>query len=388
MWLLTGSEGLDDFNKRISDHLRRDCHYFERRGDGVVVVHSAVVDTMKSLSQRPECQAGETALRDLLSLVRTKLLIVAVDSSSLMDPKVRHDDRAHTNAQVRADSSILKRELGRIIERGYEKQDYWFKTEFEVSHTGSDRQEGTSVQATPGAGPTLSKPSTVVDLDQSDKTPDPAQQPSTEVTQHIEPTIDHEAQGLEEALIDSTPSATFSQIGSRDAVAGEPPMREDGVHIALSSTEGRLDTEYITGPKSAQATVQFQVVVDDIMSSASSALPSLESENAMSAETGVHTSTDLTVPTMFGSIDQKISKVKVGGGDVDQYSAAGSAAPYVDEYVDIITTSLLRDVDPEDLNAVQAELPSLLKECAIRIGHEDHSPFHREMMFFAHKYHG
>lgn len=147
MWLLTGSEGVEDFNKRIVDHLRRDWHYFERRGDGLVVVHSAVVHAMKSLSQQPDFQAGETTLGDLLSIVRTKMLVVAVNSSSLIEPEVLHGDRVHANAPARADSSIVKRELGRIIESGHEKQDYWLKIEFKVLHTASDRQEGTNLQA-------------------------------------------------------------------------------------------------------------------------------------------------------------------------------------------------------------------------------------------------
>lgn len=401
VWLLTGSGGLDHFNKRIVDHLRRDCHYFETRGDRVVV-HSAVVDTMKSLSQRPECQAGETALGDLLSLVRSRLLVVAVNSSSLMEPEVQDGNRAHTNAQVRADSSILKRELGRIIERGYKKQDYWLKTRFEVPRTETNRQEGTKVQATPGDSPRISKPATGVDTDKSDKAPYPAQQNSTEVTSAIESVFDNKAQGLGVALIDSTPGANFSQSGgSRNTFAGEPPKRDD-VHSATSSTEGRLDAENIpheglrtdeplsardAGTKPVQGTVQPQVAIDDIMRSESSAPPSHEFRNVMSSETGLHPSTDLTVPTTFGSIDQEIFKVDVGTEDADQYSAAGSAAPHVDQYVDIITTSLLLDVDPEDLLTVEGELPSLLKECAIRIGHENPSIFHREMMFFTHKYH-
>lgn len=60
----------------------------------------------------------------------------------------------------------------------------------------------------------------------------------------------------------------------------------------------------------------------------------------MSSETGAHTSTDLTIPTIFGSINQQISNVNVAAGDADQYSDAGSAAPYVHQYVDIITRSL------------------------------------------------
>lgn len=343
-------------------------------------MHSAVADTMESLSQRLGNSEGDTALGDLLSLVRTELLVVAVNSSGHIEHKVQHSNRAHTNAQMRADSSTLKKRLGRIIQRGDWSPGYWLKPEFEARHT--------IAQASPRDRPVVLRPSTGVGTDQSDKAPDPAQRISTEIRPDIEPTLFHEAQELEGALIDSTPGATFSRSTSQDTVVGEPPKQGNDVHTENSSMEGRVDAENITSPEPAQGTVQLQVAIDDIMSSDSSAPPSFEFRNAMSSETGVHTFTDLTVPTTSGGIGQEVSKVNSATGDVDQYSAAGSAAPYVDQYVDIITTSLLHDVDSEDLLTIEAELPSLLKECAIRIGHENHSAFHREMMFFAHKHHG
>lgn len=143
-----------------------------------------------------------------------------------------------------------------------------------------------------------------------------------------------------------------------------------------------------TVPTPVLGTVQSRVAIYDTVRPGSSAALTHDSTNAISSKTGTYASTNLTVPTTFGNIDQEISKPYAGLEDGDQYSAAGSTAPYDDQYVDIITMSLLRDLDPEDLLAVEPTLPSLLKECAIRIGHEDHSAFHRQMMFFAHQNHG
>lgn len=240
---------------------------------------------MQSLSQRLECQAGKTALGDLLRIVRTKLLVVALEPSGLVKPKIPAHKGASAEAQVRADSSTLRMDLAEIIKRGTEERDYWLNDA--PTHWLSSR-------IPPGS----------------------------------------------ESLVDVPDSTVYSQLA-----------------------------------------------IDDNISSGSSAASSLDYTNAVSSKTGAHISTNPTVPTTSGNTDQEISDAKADTKGDDQYSAAGSAAPYNDQYVDVITTTLLRDLGQEDLLAVETILPSLIKECAIRIGHEDRNAFHRKMMFFAHQHH-
>lgn len=314
VWLLGGSQGLDEFNKRIVDEFGKQCHYFEREmkggkgGKGGSVVHRAVLDTMQSLSRRPECQAGKTALGDLLRIVRTKLLVVALDSSGLVKPEIPAHKGASAEAQVRANSSTLSRDLAGIIKRGTEDRDYWLNVDFKIANKERDQTEWATSQSSKAPAPT-------------------------------------------------------HWLSSR----GTP-----GSELLVDVPVG---------------TVYSQLAIDDNISSGSSAASSLDYTNAASSKTGAHISTNPTVPTTSGNIDQEISDAKAATKDDDQYSAAGSAAPYNDQYIDVITTTLLRDLGQEDLLAVETMLPSLLKECAIRIGHEDRNAFHRKMMFFAHQHH-
>lgn len=332
VWLLEGSKGLRDFHKRIVNSSTREGSFFEterKNGQFSPSVNSAVLATMQSLSQRPECQARETALGDLLGIVRTKLLVVALDPISPVEPKVS-DNGADTKAQVRADSSTLKRDLAGIIKRA-EKQDYWLKTEFKMPGTERVHQGGSPYS---------------------------------------------------NARI---PPAQTDESLTTESSAGEGLGAEHLAH-EVDPTEDNISASSIV-PNPVRGTIHSHAAIYNAVRPGSSAALSLDSTNAVSSKTDAYVSTNLTVPDTFGSIDQEISKVNADTEDDDQYSAAGSAASYDDQYVDIITTSLLRDLDPEDLLAVKAILPSLLKECAIRIGHEDHSPFHRKMMFFAHQHH-
>lgn len=125
VWLVYGTRGLDDFNKKIVDHLGHDCHYFEKGRDGRVKVHPEVVSTMKALSKDSQCKRGETALGDLLNLVSTRLLVIQLE---LGEGGV-NDQHANTQAQSRANSTELRKELDSIIRHGNKKQAYWFKGE-------------------------------------------------------------------------------------------------------------------------------------------------------------------------------------------------------------------------------------------------------------------
>lgn len=126
VWLVSGVDGLDDFNKRIVDHLRRDSHYFEEGKHGEVKVHSQVRATMKTLSEMPQCRRGETALGDLLELVSTRLLVVELEDKK-MGKGGTSDKHANTQGRARADSKEVREALDSII--GNRKPAYWLKGE-------------------------------------------------------------------------------------------------------------------------------------------------------------------------------------------------------------------------------------------------------------------
>ena len=128
VWLVSGTKGLDEFNEKIVDHLRRKSHYFEDGPDGKVKVHSEVLATMEALSKNPQCRWAETALGDLLKVVRTRLLVVGLEEK---DPggETANDNGANTRGQSRADSTGLRTELDSIIRLGNENPAYWLEGE-------------------------------------------------------------------------------------------------------------------------------------------------------------------------------------------------------------------------------------------------------------------
>lgn len=128
MWLVSGIEGLNEFNKKIVDHLLRDSQYFEEERHGEVKVHPHVRATMQTLSKMPHCRLGETALGDLLNLVSTRLLVVDLEDKKL-GQEMASDKHANTQDRARADSKEVREALDSIIKQGNRKQAYWLKGE-------------------------------------------------------------------------------------------------------------------------------------------------------------------------------------------------------------------------------------------------------------------
>lgn len=129
VWLLHGSKGLDKFNKDIVNEMGNQCHYFEKektKGETTYKIHTAVLTTMDSLSQLPECEDGETALGDLLMVVRAKLLVVDLGASTLGKGQ-NLDDAANIKINTRIPANRLKEDLEEIIRRGAKNEAYWLK---------------------------------------------------------------------------------------------------------------------------------------------------------------------------------------------------------------------------------------------------------------------
>ncbi|KAK4171486.1 putative Serine/threonine-protein kinase [Triangularia setosa] len=129
IWLLYGSDNLERFNSQIIDEGRHRSHWFKVDKDkDHAYVHSHVQATIKALYLDPECKT-DTALRELLAIVETKLLVVELDPpatpvSSLAPPK--------STAGSRAYSQELMTRLDDIVARGSTDETYWF--------TGTNRQ--------------------------------------------------------------------------------------------------------------------------------------------------------------------------------------------------------------------------------------------------------
>lgn len=130
VWVVYGTKELDKFNRRIVNDFSQQCHYFEvekRNGETSFRVHTAVSAMMDKLAQRTECTAGDTALGDVLSVVRTRLLVVALDGGTFGKGKTHVT--ADSQVQTRADSRTLRKDLDEIIKKGDTNELYWLQGE-------------------------------------------------------------------------------------------------------------------------------------------------------------------------------------------------------------------------------------------------------------------
>lgn len=130
--MVYGTRQLNTFNDKIVNEFGKECHYFEmEKRNGVVSsrVHNAVCEMMDKLAQRPECKAGNTALGDLLEVVRTRLLVVRLGPPTFEKGKPQKFD---VNTQIqRADAMTLKAKLDDILRIGNQNPSYWVKGETE-----------------------------------------------------------------------------------------------------------------------------------------------------------------------------------------------------------------------------------------------------------------
>lgn len=86
VWLLYGYEQLQEFKARIKGTLEEPCSFFvieqkDTTASLVAHIHPAVQACLDSMSEDPECM-GDSALADLLDIVKTKLLVVKLPQHS------------------------------------------------------------------------------------------------------------------------------------------------------------------------------------------------------------------------------------------------------------------------------------------------------------------
>jgi len=130
IWLLYGNQTLEIFNEKIVDKSGLKTHWFgfeqsTRPGDhrSRVSVHCNIQDTMQALSKDQECDS-DTAMRDLLEIVRAKLLVVELGAAIAMGAK--------SGTGRRITSYELSKCLQEMAKKGETNEHYWF--------TGKSRQ--------------------------------------------------------------------------------------------------------------------------------------------------------------------------------------------------------------------------------------------------------
>lgn len=130
IWLLHGTDTLDKFNNdwlRMQDHST--ATYFKRLTPKRTTVHPVVQRIMGALLEDPECR-GETAVGDLLRLVKDRMLVVGLESGThLTVPGMT----AYPDSEgARATSKELLEELSKILVHAKDSS-YWF--------TGNSRED-------------------------------------------------------------------------------------------------------------------------------------------------------------------------------------------------------------------------------------------------------
>ena len=140
VWLLYGYHDLMKFNDSIKSSVEESSPYFKVGIDNVAHVHPVVRACMDHIFKDPECtgNGGNTAIRDLLDIVKTNLLVVhlpqhrasnlasiagnvaVTDTDSRLSPTYR------PIGPTRATASHFHNLLDDMIGKGKEDESYWF----------------------------------------------------------------------------------------------------------------------------------------------------------------------------------------------------------------------------------------------------------------------
>lgn len=160
IWILYGIEGLESFQNQAedigliegsgeNDFFATAFYKFRNHGFEVNDVAEQWMDKIQT--HDPEFKnSKKTALSDLLKFVKTRLLIVRNEEDHLEGGIGTHQERRDGNGGSRASASVLKKELGDMIERGERHESYLF--------TGTDRKNVFVPKATKRAGSHLTAP--------------------------------------------------------------------------------------------------------------------------------------------------------------------------------------------------------------------------------------
>ncbi|EWY89786.1 serine/threonine protein kinase [Fusarium oxysporum NRRL 32931] len=143
VWLLDGQNGLDNFNDSIRGVIKHDYDppYYITRGAAdqmVALVHPVVMQQLDDLSRRTEAQANRSALGDLVTIVKERLLIVDLPSEDRNTPEPSENNQGpkitHTRSPSDEESGIprrvtagcLRQSLTQILDRADNDPKYLF----------------------------------------------------------------------------------------------------------------------------------------------------------------------------------------------------------------------------------------------------------------------
>lgn len=125
IWLLYGYEELERFNRSMRVALGASSPYWvldetDAKGHSACI-HPSVMACMDIVGRDPEC-VGETAIGDLLKIVKTKLLVVPLPRSS----STFGQQNSQPPAGCRARAEDLERALKELVNKGRSNDRYWF----------------------------------------------------------------------------------------------------------------------------------------------------------------------------------------------------------------------------------------------------------------------
>ncbi|KAF5597857.1 serine threonine kinase [Fusarium pseudocircinatum] len=143
VWLLDGQEGLNNFNDSIRGGVKHDYDppYYITRGAAdqmVAFIHPVVMQQLDDLSRRTEAQANKSALGDLVTIVKEKLLIIDLPledrntpqlSESSQGPKITHTispSDVESEIPRRVTAAYLRQSLTQILDRANNDPKYLF----------------------------------------------------------------------------------------------------------------------------------------------------------------------------------------------------------------------------------------------------------------------
>ena len=136
VWLLYGYHDLMKFNDSMKSFVGGSSPYFKVGNDNVAEVHPVVRACMDHIFKDPECTSngGNIAIRDLLDIVKTNLLVVhppplraSIGGNVVVtDTDSRASSTYRLIRPTRATASHFRALLDGMIGKGKEDERYWF----------------------------------------------------------------------------------------------------------------------------------------------------------------------------------------------------------------------------------------------------------------------
>jgi serine/threonine protein kinase len=124
IWLLHGNDALLTFYEQLTDNAQQTCRYYkltDRQGAKIAEIHPVVLQWIDNIKANdPECSKN-SAINDLVDLVRDKLLVVSLPSVRISS-LTRHrtlppPELGHHMTRYRATAAEFRESLDRILER-------------------------------------------------------------------------------------------------------------------------------------------------------------------------------------------------------------------------------------------------------------------------------